>query len=168
MLISPARYLVRNIYQDAREIFLVRDFRDVWLSARSINRRRGLASFERSKFPNDLEWLRGLAFSSRQIRLAHTATGPQAQLIKFEDLMRDPHSTLSHMLSQLGVDGSPARVGAMISEANSTETNDAQSHRTSISNQYCGRWRSEMTEEERSVAAEVFGDDLTYFGYEIS
>jgi hypothetical protein len=121
MLISPARYLVRNIYQDAREIFLVRDFRDVWLSARSINRRRGLASFERSKFPNDLEWLRGLAFSSRQIRLAHTATGPQAQLIKFEDLMRDPHSTLSHMLSQLGVDGSPARVGAMISEANSTE-----------------------------------------------
>ena len=166
MSISPTRYLVRNIYTGAREIFLVRDFRDVWLSARSFNHKRGVASFERGNFANDLAWMRGLAFSSRQIRLAHMAAGDQAQLVHFEELMRAPQQTLMRILVQLGIEASAERVQAILASASSSEGSGVLSHRTSQASQTGPRWPTEMNPEEKAVAAEVFGEDLRYFGYQ--
>jgi hypothetical protein len=167
MLISPTRYLVRNIYGGARELFLTRDFRDVWVSARSFNDKRGVAAFERDKFPDDIAWLRGLAYTSRQMRLAHAAAGPGAQAVQYEQLMRDPAGTLARMLAQLGVDSSAARIGAMLAEAARATGPDTASHRTSPENDSVGRWRAEMSAAEKAVAAEAFGEDLRYFGYAV-
>jgi len=166
MLISPARYFVRNIYADSREIILVRDFRDVWLSARSFNRKRGVLSFSRDKFPNDLAWLRGMAFTARQIRLAHANAGPRAQLVKYEDLLAEPRQTLERILHGLGVDASADRVSAIFDDAARRENSSTLSHRTSLTHNASGRWQSEMTPEEKTVASELLGEELRYFGYE--
>jgi hypothetical protein len=166
MLISPVRYFVRNIYADCREIILVRDFRDVWLSARSFNRKRGVLSFSRDKFADDLAWLRGMAFTARQIRLAHANSGPRAQLVKYEDLIADPRQTLEGILRALGVDSSPDRVSAIFDDAARRENGKTLSHRTSLTHSASGRWQNEMTPEERTVAADALGAELRYFGYE--
>jgi hypothetical protein len=162
MLISPLSHFVGNIYADARQILLVRDFRDVWLSARSFNKRRGSAAFGRDQFADDLAWLRGLAYSSRQMRRAHEAAGPRTLLVRFEQLMRDPHATLEQLFVSLGVDASRERIRAIVAGVDG----DTASHRTSAAPALSGRWRTEMTAYELMVSSEAFGDDLRYFGYE--
>ena len=160
MLVSLTRHFVRNIYPGAREVFLVRDFRDLWLSARSFNRKRGGASFGRDGFASDLDWLRGLALSSRQLRLAHLAAGPDVLTLHYEELMRDPAPALARVLAGLGLDAGPDLVRRLVVVAGG-EDRDAEQHRTSGPGGTVERWRKEMT-----AAADAFGEDLRYFGYD--
>jgi hypothetical protein len=166
MLLSQARYLIGNIYSDAREIFLVRDFRDVWLSARSFNSTRGGDAFERDRFSDDLSWLRGLSFSSRQIRLAHTAAGTQALLVRYEDLMHNPINTLTSVLEGLALNSSQTEIQKMVAVATDINNTKIMTHRTTTTKDGVSRWRSEMTPEEKLIASDAFGEDLRYFGYE--
>ena len=165
MLVSLTRHFVRNIYPGARDVFLVRDFRDVWLSARSFNRRRGSTSFGREGFVGDLEWLRGLGFSTRQLRLAHMAAGQDALTLRYEDLMRDPASALARVLAGLGLDAAPDLVRHLVAAASSSDR-DTEGHRTSGPGSPLERWRTEMTPDEAAAASEGFGEDLRYFGYD--
>lgn len=165
MLVSLTRHFVRNIYPGARDVFLVRDFRDVWLSARSFNRKRGGASFGREGFASDLDWLRGLAFSTRQLRLAHLAAGPDALTLRYEELMRDPAPALTRVLAGLGLDAAPDLVRRLVAAAGAGDR-DAEQHRTSEPGGDVERWRTEMTPEEMAAAADAFGEDLRYFGYD--
>ncbi len=165
MLVSLTRHFVHNIYPGARDVFLVRDFRDVWLSARSFNRKRGGSSFGREGFASDLDWLRGLAFSTRQLRLAHLAAGPDALTLHYEELMRDPATALTRVLAGLGLDAAPDLVRCLVAVAGA-EDRDAELHRTSGSGAAVERWRKEMTPEEMAAAADAFGEDLRYFGYD--
>ena len=165
MLLSLTRHFVRNIYPGAREVFLVRDFRDVWLSARSFNRKRGTASFGRECFPDDLAWLRGLAASTRQVRLAHRAAGPGAVTLRYEDLMRDAPAAVAGMLAGLGLDDAPDLVRQLIAEAGNGDGAEDGAHQTSAPGATLDRWRREMTVQEKVTAAEALGEDLRYFGY---
>lgn len=161
MAMSPARYFVSNVYRGAREIFLVRDFRDVWLSARSFNRMRGTQSFGRDRFSDDLEWLRGLGHSSRELRLAHQAAEPhRSQLIHYEELVADSDTVLRRICRWLGTDATGEASGAAGEPANAHRTTPSDDAST-------GRWRLEMTTEEKCIAASVFAEDLAYFGYPI-
>lgn len=166
MSISATGYFIENVYPGLRQIFLVRDFRDVWLSARSFNRRRGDLSFERNQFPDDISWMRGLAFSSHQVRMNHLAAGPRAQCVRYEDLMADPGATLQRLFERLGVAASADLVGSIVAGVAENNENTI-AHRTSEPGGASGRWRAEMTAEEKQVAGEVFGEDLAYFGYEL-
>jgi hypothetical protein len=165
MLVSLTRHFVHNIYSGAWDVFLVRDFRDVWLSARSFNRKRGGASFGREGFASDLDWLRGLAFSTRQLRLAHVAAGPNALTLRYEELMRDPAPALTRVLAGLGLDAAPDLVRHLVAAAGAGNR-DAEQHRTSEPGGDVERWRTEMTPEEMAAAADAFGEDLRYFGYD--
>ena len=161
MAMSPARYFVSNVYRGAREIFLVRDFRDVWLSARSFNQRRGTPSFGRERFSDDLEWMRGLGHSSRELRLAHQAAAAhRSLLVRYEELVADSDAVLARICRWLGSDVS--------AEATSARDSIDPEHRTTPEDAVsAGRWRAEMTAEERRIAASVFAEDLAYFGYPI-
>ena len=165
MLVSLTRNFVRNIYPGTREVFLVRDFRDVWLSARGFNRKRGGNSFGRDGFASDLEWLRGLAFSTRQLRLAHLAAGQDAIVLRYEDLIRDTAPAVARLLVRLGLEAAPDLVRYLVKAA-SSRSGDAAGHRTSGSAGTLDRWRAEMTQEERAVAADAFGEELRHFGYD--
>ncbi len=166
MPLSPARYFVSNIYPGAREIFLVRDFRDVWLSARSFNRRRGTASFGRDQAVDDLAWMRGLGHSSRELRLAHQASGHRSLLVHYEDLVDEPEAELLRIFRWLSVDQSPE---AVASSMRANDEDAAGAHRTTPRDSAsAGRWKTEMTEQERELAAFVFGEDLAYFGYQVA
>jgi hypothetical protein len=165
MMLSPMRYLVHAIYAQPREIFLVRDFRDVWLSARSFNRKRGVASFERNRFSDDLAWMRGLAFTSHQMRLAHEAAGSRAQIVHYEELVRGPQEALTRVFTVLGLDSSASQLHREIVR-NMAQSTESMAHRTAVPDGTVARWRQEMTQEEKDIAADAFGDDLRYFGYE--
>ena len=165
MMMSLTRHFVRNIYPGAQEVFLVRGFRDVWLSARSFNRKRGNASFGREGFASDLEWLHGLGFSTRQLRLAHVAAGQDAVTLRYEDLMRDPAAAVTRTLAGLGLDAAPDLVHHLVAAAGSRD-HDQQAHQTSEPGRTLDRWRTEMTPEEVAAASGSFGEDLQYFGYD--
>ena len=83
--------LMRELYPDAREVFLVRDFRDMALSILSFDRKRGFAGFRRPDGVTDIEYVRGVL---RELTLGLTAAwrerGEQAHLLRYEDLAARP------------------------------------------------------------------------------
>ena len=162
--ISPLRRVVENLYPGRREIFLVRDFRDVYLSARQMNAKRGTTGFGQSKFDTDLERLRGLSWSVRQMRLAYIATEPRPLLIRYEDFVTDRGHCIDNILSYLGL-REDLEFNEHLTLALSKDVNNS-AHMTSKSvTDSIGRWKTEMTDEEKQISQEAFGEELAYFGY---
>jgi hypothetical protein len=158
--------LIRELYPAAREVFLVRDFRDMVASMRAYNARKGYGDFGRGKAGSDAAWLRELRRGIVALRDAWRERGEPGTLVRYEDLVRAPETTLAPLLTILGLDASPQEAGRMTAAAapdapELREHGTAGSPRASI-----GRWRSDLPQELQSAVAEAFADVLDDFGYE--
>jgi hypothetical protein len=168
--------LTWELYPDARELFLVRDFRDMALSILAFDRKRGFAGFGRPPGVSDEEYVRGgLAGMVRDLHDAWRERAQRAHLIRYEDLLQTPHETLAAALRYLEVDASPERVGEIIGHATadtlalpgaSGEAAEVNVHRT-ISDPAAtvGRWQHEADQAFSRAADQAFGDALATFGY---
>ncbi len=162
--VSPLRRVVENLYPGRREIFLVRDFRDVYISARQINAKRRTTGFGRSEFDSDIEWLHGLSWSARQFRSAYITTEPEPLLIRYEDFVSNRRECTDKILDFLEL----GRDQEFIRQLNRALSDgvDNRGHMTSKSAaDSIGRWKAEMTDEEKQISQEAFGEELAYFGY---
>lgn len=162
MLPSDARNFVHNIYHDSKEVILVRDFRDMWLSARSFNKKRKKTGFSRQEGDQEELWMRRLQAGSRQIRMVSESAGKNAIVIKYEDLIIERQKTLDKISLFLGL---PNFKDAMSFIGNEKDKPTEQHITSSASLKGEPRWRSEMTNIEKQLSWDIFGDDLTYFGY---
>jgi hypothetical protein len=158
--------LMRELYPRARVVFLVRDFRDMFCSMRSFNARRGVVGFGRERASSDAEFItqlgRGVANYHRTV-LEH---GPDAPLIRYEDLVRQPHETLTRLFTQLGLDASAAVVEEVLTRA-AAETAGTAEHRTTASaEESIGRWRRDLSPAESRALHLALGEMLAAFGYE--
>ena len=165
-----------ELYPRTKEIFLVRDFRDMARSILAFDAKRGFAGFGRPEHSSDEEYMRGelrrmvadllqkLAGEGRP-RPSGALRGPGARTA------RDPDA----MLEYLELDSSPETVGDVLAHGSeevlslpgfSYEASEIASHRTVPDpNATIGRWQSEGDESLRALAEEVFGDALREFGY---
>ena len=107
--------LTWELYPEAKELFLVRDFRDMALSILAFDRKRGFAGFGRPEGVTDIEYVRGVL---RELTLGLTAAwrerGEHAHLLRYEDLAGDPGGSLTALFGYLGIDASATTVESVI------------------------------------------------------
>jgi hypothetical protein len=161
--------IARELYPGARELFLVRDFRDMVASILAFNRRRGVQGFGRAAAGSDLEWVEGLAgWSGSLVRAWRARSGGSggSHLVRYEDLMLRPERVLAGVLSYTGVDPAPARVEEMLAAASPAMPELAE-HRTAESAPgSIGRWRTDLEPDLAAACERSFGEALREFGYE--
>jgi hypothetical protein len=178
---GPSRYFVEKmqpthvqnifweIYQQPREIFLVRDLRDVICSGMSFDAKRDTQAFSPSDRSSDEAWLhrmveRGIV---RRIVDAFRARSDRALLLRYEDLILEPEATLCAVFAHVGVDAADATVADVLARA-SVDTDEARAHRTSSDpRSSVGRWRRDLDGGLQTLAAEILGESLEALGYEI-
>lgn len=168
--------LTWELYPQARELFLVRDFRDMALSILAFDRKRGFPGFGRPDGVTDVEYVRdGLATMVRDLHRAWRERSERAHLLRYEDLVRAPGDTLAQALRYLDVDASPEVVAEVIGHASgdmlslpgsSGEPSEVGAHRTIADPAATvGRWQEEADAGFVEATETAFGEALTAFGY---
>jgi hypothetical protein len=156
--------MLRELYPDAREIFLVRDFRDMLASVFAFNAKRGFQGFGRDRSANDVDYVtERMAKSVALFAQAWRTRSAGAHLLRYEDLVQRPRETVLSALGHLDLDATPATVDAML-ESLGEPASDV--HRTTSAEDSIGRWRSDLSTEVREAAADALGPALRQFGYE--
>ena len=153
---------VRELFSGAREIFLIRDPRDILVSVLAFNKRRGFADFGRQDVTDDLEYVTVLARRAASFHSAWKRRRDDALMVRYEDLATRTDEVLASTLDHLSLESDP---DALIHAAAVDDRLGA--HRTAadaISS--VGRWRNELTPELANAATEHLAEIATSFGYE--
>jgi hypothetical protein len=159
--------LLSELYPDTREIILVRDFRDVVSSVLAFNRKRGFQAFGREHVESDAEYIRSVALKQALgVQQRWEERKDDAHLVRYEDLLVEPETTLERAFEFVGVDPSPDVVRETLERAR----NDSPSmdhHRTAVDPAATiGRWREDLSAEMISACEDSLDPVLEAFGYE--
>ncbi len=158
--------LTRELYPGAREIVLVRDFRDMVASIFAFNRKRGFPGFGRDRASSDVDYVTTrIANSVDAFTDAWRARSQDAHLVRYEDLVQRPRETVAGILEHLRLEAEPATIEGMLA---SIESSAADAHRTIAAPELTiGRWREDLPSEVKDACARALGPALRQFGYEV-
>jgi hypothetical protein len=161
-------WLVWELYPKAKEIFLVRDFRDVFSSMLAYNQKFGRRAFGPDHIETDEQFAHFLRNSTiRNLSRSWPKRQDRAHLIRYEDLITRPREVLAAVLEYLELDASDSTVAGMLDRA-SAENPEMKQHLTSTDvSTSLGRWKASLSPEMQSVANTAFGDVLQQFGYQV-
>lgn len=164
--INYYQWLLWELYPQSREIFLVRDFRDMLCSILAFNSKRNFLDFGRQYATSDEDYVQRLLKGNVEIFLqAWKSRCRRAHLVRYEDLILSPVETLSNILEYLGLEHTPATIANIIEKA-SEDTPELQDHRTtSDTKASIGRWQHELDASMQTICQEAFGEALQEFGY---
>ena len=161
--------LLAEMYPGAREVILVRDFRDMLCSVIAFNRKRGWSDFGYTEGGDDAQYVREVMLPSLTAlsgRLQGDATRPY--VVRYEDLVLDPEPALAALFEQLGLTAEDGVVGETVRRAGEA-TAAMDHHRTSADPAASiGRWHEDLPEEIAAVCNRELGPLLAEFGYEAS
>jgi hypothetical protein len=159
--------LLWDLYPDAREVVLVRDFRDVVCSIIAFEEKRGHIGFGHRGGPAPLDYITTMVRGSAEALLrAWRARPDDVYLLRYEDLILSPRETVTALLDYLDLDAGDSAVEEMLGrltkklpkwEAHKTSTNASAS---------VGRWMHDLDAESRRHCNEALGPMLEAFGYE--
>ena len=168
LLRPPTLNLLTEIYPGAREVILVRDFRDRLSSVLAWNARRGKELFGRDAFPSDADFVTSKVRIEAQSLLEHWRTRKgSALLLRYEELVLEPRRVLGELLAFLNVNSSTESLEATLGRA-SQETKLLDAHQTSDHpDASIGRWRRDLSPELAGICNEVLAPVLTEFGYSV-
>lgn len=161
-------WLVWELYPKAKEIFLVRDFRDVFSSMLAYNKKFGRRAFGPEHLKTDEEFAHFLRNSTiKNLSRSWPKRQDRAHLIRYEDLIAQPEEVLRGVFTYLELDDSDSTIQGILERA-SADNPETRQHITSsnVSNSL-GRWRTSLSPEMQEVANREFGDVLEQFGYEV-
>jgi hypothetical protein len=158
--------LMWELYPQAREVFLVRDFRDMLASIIAFNKKRGFQGFGRERARTDAEYVLQLRTSVMSLLKSWSGRADRAHLLRYEDLINHPISSLRGLLRYLDLDSGEATIESML-DAASDELPEMQKHRTSSdARKSMGRWREDLDGDLITNCQEAFGVALDRFGYD--
>ena len=159
-------WLYWELYPKAKEIFLVRDFRDVVSSMLAFNAKQGRRVFGHDRLESDEEFFRFVRNGpARLLSRNWPKRQARAHLIRYEDLIASPRDTLSGVLAYLELDHHGPTVDGMLARA-SEDNPETRRHITSTEvSTSIGRWRQSLSPKLQAAATETFGDVLEQFGY---
>ncbi len=151
-----------ELYPDAREVFLVRDFRDMMASVLAWKDRFGGAWFGHAAAGTEEAFVRSFAGFATNLVASWRRRSERALLVRYEDLLGDLDGTVSALAGYLGVDPSDAMVKSV-----GERTPESEGYRTAESAQASiGRWRRDLPDDLRHAAEETFAPALAEFGYD--
>jgi hypothetical protein len=155
--------LVRELYPRARELFLVRDFRDMIASIFAFNAKRGFVGFSRARAGSDEDYVAGwISDAVTSFVRAWRSRSTGAYLLRYEDLVQRPRETVGSILTFLELDADPATVDGMLASLDSPASDV---HRTTSAEASIGRWRSDLPDELKAACERALGPALNEFGY---
>ena len=156
--------LVSELYPEAREVVLVRDFRDMLASMFAYNEKRGIQGFRRDHAETDADYvMERIRGSVGALVSAWESRKERAHLLRYEDLVLRPTETVEALLEHLSLDAGASTVEAMLASIATPET---EGHRTVADpRQTIGRWRKDLTPELQAVCSEALGPSLQALGY---
>jgi Sulfotransferase family len=157
--------LAWDLYPEAKELFLVRDFRDMVASMLAFNARRGFASFGRERVSSDGEFVRGLARDAGRLAAAWRSRGERALLVRYEDVVCNPVDEIRRICAYLDVDASAEAAGDMVAGA-AASSEELEAHRTTPDQaSSIGRWRDDLAPHVAAACEEALGETMATFGY---
>ena len=151
--------LLAKLFPNCKPVFLIRDPRDVLLSMRAFNEKRGLYEFHEAHSKDLGALLFSMAANAFQLTGQFDQYSGEKLLVRYENLVRDPRATLRQLGDFIGIDVSvlPESVFELPAQnAHTTASSRAES---------MGRWRTELTPTETAMADWFFKPFLTRFGY---
>jgi hypothetical protein len=159
--------LMLELYPGAREVILVRDFRDMVASMFAYNDKRGRRGFARDRASTDREYVvNQLAPPVTAIADAWRRRSGGAHLLRYEDLVLHPEETVQSVLAHLDLGGEPHALEPMLASLFGRDSG-SEGHRTvSDPRESIGRWRRDLSDEVATACADAFGPALEFFGYE--
>jgi hypothetical protein len=167
VLPSGIRFMLWNLYAQPREVFLVRDFRDVACSVFAFNAKRGTLSFGRGAVESDEAYVEQLRQAARNMLDTYRGCACKGLLVRYEDLIHRPAHTLQEVLSYLNLDADPSVIEQLMRDA-SADDPQLEKHKTSASPEASiGRWRQDMSPELQELCGKSFADLLPAFGYKL-
>ncbi len=154
-----------ELYPRAREVVLVRDFRDMVASMFAYNAKRGREGFRRDRFDDDAQYVvEQIKGSVQALAAAWAARRDRAHLVRYEDLVLAPEETIAALLAYLGLDAGD-NVSAM-AEALFAREPETEWHRTTPDPRASiGRWKDDLGETARRACERALAPELQAFGY---
>jgi hypothetical protein len=147
-------------------VILVRDFRDMVASMFAYNAKRGREGFRRDTFASDAEYVaQEVKGAVKALTAAWTERSERSHLVRYEDLVLEPETTIEKLLAYLGLDASEHTVSALTATlfGHGPET---EWHRTTEDPRASiGRWRRDLEPEAREACERALAPELRAFGY---
>jgi len=166
-----AAAVTAEVYPNYREILLVRDVRDVICSIHAFNAKRGYPAFGRELATSDEEHLRGpMRDSAAALLESWRRRGDRAIVVRYEDLVRDPHALLGQTLEFLELDASDdtlRRMSAAVARAELLIPELSFHRTTAEATASIGRWKRDLSQALRTLCEETLAEFLETFGYEV-
>jgi len=168
MLPSRMQDLFYSAYEDAKEIILVRDFRDLICSAMAFNKRRNTSQFGRQYTDTDEQWIRNIgARGVTKILRSINERKNKILLIRYEKLITSPHETLEIICQYLGLNVTESEIDSILTRSKLT-TKSLSFHQTSGDpSKSIERWRDDMDDKTKRLCEDVMGDALVQLGYKV-
>jgi len=158
--LDPQRVL--DATPDAAFLWLIRDPRDVLLSARAFDRKRGFRGFREQDGDSDETVV--LKYADGYTKLMAGAERTGARIVRYENLVGiNAHAALADVLSWLGLDAGETIVRNAFDTAMSAE--DGRHTTASSPQRSVARWRSEMSGRLIDLYAEHFASIMPQLGY---
>ena len=162
----PTARVASDLYPDAREIFLVREPRDMVCSMISFYERTQLVSFGRDQRAGDDEFVSGIAHALRDLVRQLRERREEAILVRYEDLVGDTAATLARVLNYLELPTGADSQREIVAQARAS-TSDSERHRTTAdAGSSIGRWRRDLSEPMQALCTSAFAETFDELGYE--
>ena len=163
---GPISVLLWELYPGAKEIFLVRDPRDMLASMLAFNEKRGSTEFGRDRVETDADFVRRLAMGVRNLMQNWQGRREQAHLVRYEDLVTTPDDVLREAFDYVGIDASAAVVERVLREASEPDAELAFHMTSRDQGASIGRWKRDLAADVQALCDEEFGPALAEFGYD--
>ena len=159
---DPVPDLAWELYPAAREVVLVRDPRDVLVSVLASSRKRG----ERPPPADPARWV-DEDFGPRIAAVLDSwqRRRDRALLVRYEDLMTEPHATLAGVLEYAGLDAGSDAVSAMLASSDRAVPGMEEHRTTASASASIGRWRRDLDPALAERCERAVGDAIAAFGY---
>ena len=155
-----------DLYPDAGEVFLVRDFRDMMASMVAANRKWGGAPrFGRDLVSSDEAHVRQFEPWVTDMVASFARRRERAHLVRYEDLIRRSAETAAGLASYLEIDDSPATLDRMVAALSHSDEMSDHYRTASTAAASIGRWKTDLEPSVADACEEVFGPALEAFGY---
>ncbi len=175
---TPAFYAEKNmapewlfweICPNAREIFLVRDPRDIICSSLAFNAKRGTVKFGRQDVENDLQYVSHRAEMARPwVVEPWLARKDRAVLIKYEELVTSPRTVLQRLFRYLELSHTPSLIERIITDV-AQKTDIQNRHSTAHSTKSSvARWKKDLSPDMLDACNREFKDYMEVFEYALS
>lgn len=159
--------LLCQLIPSARQIVLVRDFRDLLCSIFSFNQKL------KTEYFGVLEGESMLAFLERYFSIVvnsltnhYQQNSSRIHLVKYEELMRDPENELKSILSFLKLKNDSSCIKDMIQSASAYLPEYQEQHKTKQSSRdSLRRFESEFSNDLEQRTWDLLGEKLAFFGY---